>query len=353
MHRVAMFLLLAAVVGAAPLGADSVVLKNGGRLDGIVIDRGDRVRIETEFGAVEMPKDMIREVLPGSTKLQEYRTRAAALTDTDVAGHFALGQWAKANELEAMARKEFDRVLALDPSHEGAHRQLGHEQVDGRWLTHDEAMRARGFVQSDGQWITKEEAELRQALARESELREQVRVAENRERRRRDELARQEALADARLAALEQENARLRYAQQRRSYSGGYYGGYGGVSYPANYGYGPYYGSYANAAPSYYPVSATGGPVQYLDGTGQPVSFGQSATGAATWFTPSGPLHASDDGHTVAFDAGSGGYTHMTRGETDITLTPSQPVYNYNYNVIRAVPNYPVYGSGFGLFLRF
>lgn len=354
MRNVLTAILLAAVAGAAPLWADTVVLKNGGKLEGIVQDLGDRVRVETGFGAMEFPRSMVGEILVSPTPLKEYRDRARGLAEGDVAGHFALGEWAQAHDLDSHARKEFERVLALDPNHEGARTKLGYEKVNDRWLTHDEAQRARGLVLVDGQWITKEEAELREALAHEAALREQVRVAEERERRRQERLARLEAAAEARLAALEAENARLRdeYARSayRETYGGGGYGygygyGYGGVAYPANYGYPPYYGYYPGNAGGYYPYvpaySGTGYPGTYTTHGGEPVTFGQNAAGAVTWFTPAGQIHASDDGHTVTFNSSTGTYSHDAGGtRPDIFLKPSVPPTAWPFPGAYVVPRY-------------
>lgn len=320
---------LVLVIGASSAVADSVILKNGGRIDGIASEKGDRVRIETEFGAMEIPRDTVHEIMKGPSKLEEYRKKAAALADTDIAGHFALGQWALSHELTASARREFEKTVALDPNHEGARLQLGFEKVDGKWLAHDEAMRAKGFILDGGQWITKEEFELRQALAKEAALREEVRLAEERERQRQAMQARLDALADARAAALEEENARLRSDYDRRYYGGGGYGyGYGGFSY----GYGGYGYGYGRVAP----VAGS-----YLDQFGTPVSTYVGPDGRTVWTRGESIIHVGGDGHRVFYNPFTGMVQHYPTGSgvPDISLWPS--------SIASPATYVPFAGSGF------
>ncbi len=308
-------------VGAAIAGADVVVLKNGGKLEGIVQDRGDRIRVEMEYGGIEMPRDLVLEVIQAPTALAEYRKRASALREDDAAGHYQLGVWALTKGLGQSARTEFEQVIALDPNHEAARKHLGFEKIDGRWLTYDEAMRARGFVSHEGQWVTREEFEMRQALAQEARLREEMRVAEERERRRQEYLARLEALADARLAALEEENARLRADRYARSYAGSYGYGYGvPVGY---YGYG-----YPSGGGRFLTPFSVG---TFVDQNGRFVSSSFGANGSIVWSHGDGePIHTSGDGHCVLANNFTGQISHFPNssctGTPNLVLTPGAVV---------------------------
>ena len=88
-----------------------------------------------------------------------YKTKLAAVAATDAEAHFQLAMWCKSNGLSAHALEQFETTIALDPTHEGGHRQLGYEKVDGKWYKGDEAQIARGLVQYKGAWVTKEFAE--------------------------------------------------------------------------------------------------------------------------------------------------------------------------------------------------
>jgi len=214
-----LFVLSLCVWAPATYG-DTVHLRNGGRLDGIVTELTATVRIEMECGMVEIPRNQVASVEMLPTALGEYRRRAAALAGGSAEDHSELGRWAAAVDLSQMAEREFRRVIALDPEHDGARLALGYERMDGRWVTHEEAMQLRGFVRLDGRWVTKEEFGLRTALATEESLRrEERRIAED-ERTRQMELERRMAAEEAQLARLREQNAQ-----------------YARVNYGRNYGY--------------------------------------------------------------------------------------------------------------------
>ncbi len=79
------------------------------------------------------------------------------------AAHYRAALEAEARGASDDARREFERVLELDPEHLAARRALGYERVGDRWLRGDEARIARGLVLYDGQWRLPSEIE---ALAR-------------------------------------------------------------------------------------------------------------------------------------------------------------------------------------------
>lgn len=217
MRGLAMIVLLG-MCGWVTAQADVIVLRNGGTIEGIVTDEGERVRVEMEFGTLVVPREQVREIRLQPSMLAEYRRRSAALRGDDPAGHFTLGVWAQMHDLSAMARAEYNKVIALDPEHQGARVRLGFEKIDGRWLSHDEAMSARGYVPWEGGWITREDAEMRREIARREALRAAEQRAEEQERRRRLEVARQEERLER--ARLERE-----LAQRDSGYAVGY--GYG------------------------------------------------------------------------------------------------------------------------------
>jgi hypothetical protein len=138
--------------------ADELVLKNGARISGVVVDQtATAVTLEVGPGRVTLPMSRVEKVLGGPSSLEMYRERAGRLGPADVSGWLALGLWAKDNGLSTQARAAYERVLALDPGNEVAHRSLGHVFVDNRWLSEEESYRARGLLSFEGQWVTPEE----------------------------------------------------------------------------------------------------------------------------------------------------------------------------------------------------
>jgi len=103
----------------------------------------------------------------GETR-EEYRKKASETAEDDALAQYRLGLWCRQSGLDEEARLQFERVVALEPDHEGARRALGHLRHEGRWLEHEEAMRAKGLVKHEGRWLLPEEVRIR--LLPESEL---------------------------------------------------------------------------------------------------------------------------------------------------------------------------------------
>jgi hypothetical protein len=194
-----------------PAAADVVHLADGTTIEGRVTDLGDDLRVERGPVTMTLPKRRVLRVETAPSDEDRYARQAAALRDDDVAGHLALAAWCRERKLPAPARAEYEKAVALDPGCEEAHRALGHEAVDGRWMTFEEAQQAKGRVRVQGQWITPEERDVRAALDRSSELRRAVHE-EIRNLLRRAALSSSPALredARQRLAAFPPEDARL------------------------------------------------------------------------------------------------------------------------------------------------
>ncbi len=135
--------------------ADRVVLKGGGVLTGVIVERSAKgVVIEMGPGRVGLPASRIERIESGESALGAFRARAAALDPSDAAGWAALGSWARAQGLETQARGAFERALESDPRNAEAHRGVGHVLHGDAWLTLEESYRAQGLVPFDGRWIS-------------------------------------------------------------------------------------------------------------------------------------------------------------------------------------------------------
>jgi hypothetical protein len=247
-------IVVGALVVALPLaaGADELYLRSGGHLSGVVVEqRPDAVVIDVGAGRVTLPAALVLRVVEGTPSFAIFRDRAARLADADVTGWLALAAWARDHDLLTQARQAFEHVLTVDPGNRVAHRELGHVQLDGRWMTAEESYRARGYVYFEGRWITPEERaglmadRAAEAQARQAEIEAEARIRE----------------ADARARAAE--------AEARRAEG---YGATGGIPLSMTYGapYAPYgtygpvvvYGAYG------YGGLGSGGPFGLGHGSG-------------------------------------------------------------------------------------
>jgi hypothetical protein len=194
--RVPASLLVIALAIPAPAIAEQVILKNGGRISGILVERSaSHVVMQIGPGQVKIPLANVERVVEGRSALATFAERAERLQPTDREGWLDLGLWARDAGLETQARQCFERVLALDPQNAIAQAGVGNVLLNGRWLNPDEAYRARGYVRFEGSWMLPEE--------RDERLRDLL---------ERGEAARARAEAQARIAEAE---ARARAAEEQ------------------------------------------------------------------------------------------------------------------------------------------
>jgi hypothetical protein len=152
---------------AAPTSADEVLLKGGGRISGVIVERtAAKVVIEAGPGRVTLPMTRVERIVEGPSPLEAYRERAAGTDPSDAAGWAELASWAAQQGLTTQSREAWQRVLQLDPGHPQANEASGRIELDGEWMSEDEAYRRRGYVPYEGRWVTPAEHE---ALLRERE----------------------------------------------------------------------------------------------------------------------------------------------------------------------------------------
>ncbi len=161
--RTALILLVASV----PAFGGEVILKNGSRLEGKVIETETTVTIEFEFGAMTIPRSEVVEVRAKESALEQLEAMTARLGPRDAAGRWRAAQFAQEIGLGQSARRLLEETIACDPDHEGARTALGYRRHEGQWLTETEYRQALGQVWFRGQWLLEEE--VAQILAREAE----------------------------------------------------------------------------------------------------------------------------------------------------------------------------------------
>lgn len=160
---------LSLLVLAAPSLADTVVLKNGGKLEGTVVNEDSSwIELKTRFGTQRINRKDIKEIIAGKTVAQEFEDKKKKLKLDDLDGHVQLALWAKQNKLRREAKDLWEMVVTLEPNHALANRELGRVEYEGEWYTpadlekkKEADYRAKGYVKYEGEWIPKSEAQAR------------------------------------------------------------------------------------------------------------------------------------------------------------------------------------------------
>ena len=152
--------------------ADEVYLKTGRKFEGVAEVKGDQLILRLERGSLTFNMSDVERIETKTPPWEVYEAKAKALKPEDVAGHLALAKWCRENALRARMAQEYEAVLKADPANAEAHGALGHEQVDGKWMSREEALKAKGFVQIEGGiWLGPQEYE---AYRRKKETEEQT-----------------------------------------------------------------------------------------------------------------------------------------------------------------------------------
>jgi hypothetical protein len=195
------FLALALLVAGARGGlADEIVLVNGHTIKGarrVESKDPNKVVFEVGAGRIELDAKLVSSVNPGHTPLHDYDGKYASIQRSQKASDFwELALWCKENKLPRYVGPLCEQALHLDGSLEAAHRELGHEKLDGKWMTREEAMEKKGFKLVGDRWMTRSEIELQEKHRLEAREREMAQKAE-RERRREEERERRMAEMEA------------------------------------------------------------------------------------------------------------------------------------------------------------
>jgi hypothetical protein len=165
--RRALGLPLALLCLAAILAADTVILKDGRRIEGTIKSKtATHVVVATAFGELTFELSAVEEIVTGKTKKELLREkRAACKTGEDF---YQLGLWCEQQKMASDAKGAYRKAIEVDPDHAAARGKLGFVQYKGEWMTPEQRdvrmkedyeadMRAKGFVLHDGRWITPEE----------------------------------------------------------------------------------------------------------------------------------------------------------------------------------------------------
>jgi hypothetical protein len=243
--------------------ADDVLLKGGGRLSGVIVERTPgSITLDTGPGRVTLPMSRVVQVVARTSELTLYRQRAASLLPDNVAGWLALADWAENHGLLTQAREAYAYVLTLDADNAPAHRALGHVWTGERWATLEESYRARGFIPFEGSWVSPDEhrAVIDERMAAAAAERDRAEAAA---RVREAEARARVAEAEARMAEAVPAPGSIPLDMAYGGYGGYGYGGVYGGGYGGIYGggYGVGYDPYAPMGGSYGPPIVVSVPV--------------------------------------------------------------------------------------------
>jgi len=193
-----MALAVVTVLSALPAAADEVLLREGGKITGVIVEKTkEAVVLEAGPGRISVPMSRVLKIVDPDSGIETYRERAAALGPRDVDGWAALARWAAEQDLVTQSREAWKKVLVADPFHPEANAAVGRPQPDRTWKATEDEYRAQGYEEFEGRWVTRAE---RRALLREraaEEAREQE-VRESNDRVREAEARAREAESRAR-----------------------------------------------------------------------------------------------------------------------------------------------------------
>jgi hypothetical protein len=140
---------------AAPVLADEVILKGGGKISGEIISQdANSVTVDIGAGTMAVQMSSVVRIDKTTSPLQEYRNRAAKLGANDVEGWRELARWADHQILVTQAREAWTKVTQISPGDPEAHRELGQVEYNGQWVSEEESFKAQGFIKFEGEWMT-------------------------------------------------------------------------------------------------------------------------------------------------------------------------------------------------------
>ncbi len=144
------------VVDPQGVSADVFVLKNGGRVEGELLNPEDAAKSgynirQLDGGMVTLVADDIAKVVPWTFEKRRY-VELLPKMPTTADGNWKMARWCGEKHLAAEREFHLEEVIRLAPNHAEARKALGYIQVDGNWVQPDDIMRQRGFVRFQGRW---------------------------------------------------------------------------------------------------------------------------------------------------------------------------------------------------------
>jgi hypothetical protein len=144
----------------AVASADEVVLKNGSKIEGAVKEDGNKITIDVGSGTITVDRSDVKAINKPTGAIEEFERRQKEAKPDDINAQWQLYLWTKQQEgFKSRADRQLQKILELDPNHEGARRALGYVNHKGVWLTQDEHNATLGLVKYNGDWVSVDTAE--------------------------------------------------------------------------------------------------------------------------------------------------------------------------------------------------
>lgn len=166
--------LLPFLVGGSAL-AHEVVLHDGTVIEGTVLEETKtEVVIETTFdGKKSIDRTTVARIDKTKPPLREQLQYRGTQSKDDPKALWAVYKWAKKIGFKPELETILLRILELKPKDKRARKLLGHEKVDGEWMSPEQKqeyllrkneaeMRAKGLVPYKGEWVTPVERDARE-----------------------------------------------------------------------------------------------------------------------------------------------------------------------------------------------
>ena len=154
-------------------------LKGGKKVEGEILEQSDeQVVIRTTFDGVRtVPRSEITKINDTTPPLRsqlayrlEQSKNAAADPKAGAAAYWKTYNWARKAGFKDELQSILEAIIALTPADVRARKKLGHNKVDGAWMSPEEEaahkakliedeMIAKGLVKHEGKWVTPEEKE--------------------------------------------------------------------------------------------------------------------------------------------------------------------------------------------------
>jgi len=155
--RSPLLLLTALLLAAGSAAADTLELKDGRIVEGVVVPQEGGYWVLSRFGASFLEGDAVKAHTKGKSVDVQVQQQLARLDPEDTRNRGRLARWLFDLGREDEARQIAEAVIERDPEDAVAREVLGHVRHRGRWMTPDEAKRAEGYEKHGDRWYTPQE----------------------------------------------------------------------------------------------------------------------------------------------------------------------------------------------------
>lgn len=171
---------LAVYVAVSIANAETFVLGSGGRIEGTLLNPEESPRetfvVVLESGAkLSLTKSQVARVLAADSPELQYEQFLKKMPN-DVDGHWKMAEWCVRNNLTAQREFHLREITKLDPGHEKAHRALGFNNVDGRWIVPQQRNQQLGYIKFQGAWRTPQDVAIATARQQQADAETKWRV---------------------------------------------------------------------------------------------------------------------------------------------------------------------------------